>query len=239
MSRKLLLICLMVAAVFLVGIGIVIVLQITQNPLPGGNEASSSSSNSTDIPVAGFGSTAIRDNFTVVEQAFAGLDCTWYLNEDLLRNTGNPLIDELAVEFNHGRDRELEVTNDYAKNCFYYFYDANLNFKIVEFYVKAYQEDSAIDSDAQALFNRINSRTLINQIEDGYYLNSIKYFYGESHIDNTCQINMFHEQNDFEYASVLFHSFGTCELYTGVSRDLAFIIAEKLEKVMEPFLLDS
>lgn len=237
MTRKVALISLLIFAIVLVGIGIVIVLQISQNPILS-SEGTSQSTNTDDIEVAGFGSTADTSNFAIVEQAFAAPDCTWYLDQAALSNSGNSLLDEIAIQFSHGRDRELEIENDYAKNCFYYFYDANENHKIMQFYVKAYNEDSVIDNSAEELYERINTSTITRVIEEGTFLSQVNYSYGESIIEDSCQMNLFHEQNDFEYASIVFNRFGTCDLFTGAAREVGFSLSEKLEKIMFPFLLE-
>ncbi len=232
MSRKIAVIVLSIMTLALLGVGVVILLQLQQDQSP------------DEADAAGFGSTAVRTNFDLVEQAFNEMDCTWYLNQEMLTNTGDQALDQLGREYSHGYIRRLEVDHDFAKNCFYFFSEDPTipnpeDFRIIHFYVSAYEMDAVIDNSAEELYQRVNTDTIIRVVDEGQIRGeTIRYFYGDSDIEGVCQANIFHNQNDFEYASILYSQFGPCSQNIELNKRITYLIADKLEKVMQPFILE-
>jgi hypothetical protein len=224
-ARKVAVIALVVMTIALAAVGAVILYQVQTQQTP------------KDSLASGFGSSANRSNFTNVELAFLDTPCEFFLNKDYVTNTGSTILDSLGLKFSHGRDRGLEYENDFAKSCFYYFKDAPGGTKIIELRVKAYKTNSTIDPNAEALYSRINTPS-ITITESGRIEPAVNYFFGQAKgLTEICRTNLFHDQNDFEYAAISYSGFKSCAEIIEVNQLLTAVIAGRVSDVMLPFLI--
>jgi len=197
--RKVTLAALFVMTLLLAGVSIFITIRIQQN-----NAAA-------DANASGFGSTATTNKFGSVFQEFASYSCDAFLsNSTFTFFKVKPSFTSIQATTNN-----LDIFGSLPYlpvNCTYKISDT----KSIDFLLHSYDTNSFIDDSEEALFTRINANLKSVIIKD--YYGYVTMFFGEDNpivsapasSDITCRANLFHSQNDFEYAEIIYHGFGDC-----------------------------
>lgn len=197
-KRKVTLAILFVMTVLLAGVSIFITIRIQQN------------NSATDANASGFGATATTGKFGSVFEEFAGYTCdSFFNNSNLTSMAVKPTFTTIQGVTNNldtlGALPYLPI------NCTYKISDG----KTIDFMLHSYDTNSFIDDSQEALFTRIDTNLKSVILKD--YYGYITMHFGESNnvvsapaTDTTCRANLFHSQNDFEYAEIVYHGFGDC-----------------------------
>lgn len=188
-----------------------------------------------DTSATGFGRTATRDLFAPVATTFSGIRCNTLFNTNLLELTPNIQDDIKSIELVN----EVAPFQDLSKWCEY---DIGGGRKIT-FSLLPYSAESDIDSDREALYTRINGELLYNYniyAHDNWF--NVDYYLGEdAEIDNGCRTNLFHFQNDFEYASIHYEGFSQpcySDSFIEFNDAVASIFSENISVIMDTINLE-
>lgn len=208
--RKVTLAVLFVMTVLLAGVSIFITLRIQQN-----NAAN-------DANASGFGATATKDLYDDVQSAFAQKPCERFFGKDFVNSDMGLTKDDIISTTG------IAPSFVTPKDCTY-----NLsNNRSITFRLVAYNTNSYIDPDAQALYNRIGS---IYQKDELGYLNAFDntIFVGNSiQTTGACDALLYNNSNDFEYALIEFKGFGDCSTLVTTQAPILRVFAGNIQSIM-------
>lgn len=206
--RKVTLAALFVMTVLLAGVSIFITIRIQQN-----NAAN-------DANASGFGNTATKDLYDDVQSAFAARPCERFFGKDFATSVGLTKDDILSVT----AQTPTFVT---PKDCTY-----NLsNNRSISFRLVAYNTNSYIDPDANALYDRIGSIYQKDALDIFQSFDTVV-ITGTSLDGTACDSLMYHIQNDFEYALVEFKGFGDCASVITNQKIIMKVFAAGIQNIM-------
>jgi hypothetical protein len=201
--RKLTIIGLVVLTIFL-GLGSILITQLVRN-----------NQSPEDSFAGGFGIDATRDLYSQVAETFQVTGCEAFLQSYDL----SPIVErhkllnpERYKDFDSSK-YEIWVNTNYLNMPKWCDYMINGDMAFT-FYLYSYLQDSIIDNSAEELRERVNSQLISEYIvELENYTNLMKFSYGHAltNTGHTCVVNIFHEQNDFEYATLTFDGNISCE----------------------------
>ena len=199
-SRKVLVIMLLILAIGAIGVTAFIIYQIQKSQAPTSSSAS------------GFGPNATTDLYEPIETAFKQSKCEDFFSAATLSE--NAALSSLGTTITSQFEwRESIALPQLALNCTYTLAD---NKKLV-FYVYSYAKDTQV-FDSQAILIGVVNKVSLDDGEKGY-LGSVetfdtrtKYTFGSDvTLDGSCRVNIFDDQNDFYYASINYIGFGECK----------------------------
>ncbi len=194
LSRKVLTIILAVLLIAALGIGAFIVIRLQANQAPVNSSAT------------GFGPGATRNLFQKVYDNFKAKTCTDILTAaDIQKLTatalGNPAAFKGSNITDYGSDPITPKFCDYAFSSTSHFL----------FTLNDYNQTSVITNNAQEEYDRTNNNLILEVIKTDT-IGSVKYFYGSSlpGAQGVCQVTMFQQDNDFDYAAVTYYGVSAC-----------------------------
>lgn len=152
-----------------------------------------------------------------LRQGFINFGCNGLLSDSIINLVGLESFDEL-------KDNALIInSNEPQTNA-----PVDCNIQLTqegEIRLTLYSYTGDPKSDFETTVNNIN-RNITTQIKNGSVMNS-PYTFGTGTSNGTCQTNIFHKLNDFEYISITYSDFNkSCKQLEDLSTQLTYIIAK-------------
>lgn len=206
--KKLIIVALIVLTVVLGGASIFISLQLQQNQ----SSEDASASARDDDPASG-------DLYSSIDALFSANACADLLTEDSVELYARDTFTEVT-------DLEFESIASYPNvnmiGCNVFFADGSQ----INLEVNTYPTNTTVGQTIENITDDIDSETLESVIKSGSVIYS-PYSFGEVQNDPTsCQTNIFHKLNDFEYISLTYKNFNEdCEDLQSLSTEVAYVVS--------------
>jgi len=218
--RKIIIIALIISTI-LVGVIAVALSQIIQN-----NQAPS------DSGASGFGEGVNREYFDEFELKFTTVGCYGILSKNIVNayaNQGTTIL----------KGYEMSVTNSdplpkVPLTCTIKLDDS----KSIDLSVHTYDQNSAIDPSAEALFARVNANIL--KVEYKGDLKTGYFFYGTDKADpSSCRMNFFNQRNDFEYITLNAKGFTeSCKDQMLLAGEISYYLNKSVNSLIDNLLVE-
>jgi hypothetical protein len=213
-SRKVLVVLLLVLSVLVIGVGAYVVYQIQNTQAP------------TPSSASGFGVTATRELYPEAERVFRVMGCDNLFSE--------AVIDTYApVDFAELRalDMTVESTFDTPLNPLNCLVELSTD-ETLFISLHTYELKSLIDATKEELYERIKAKNLAEVISQGNYFGS-EYFFGIDKSNNeNCRSNLFNQQNEFEYLTIQYIGFDDCAEISGLNGTINYVISRVVDEAM-------
>ncbi len=225
-SRKFLIALLLVLTVGLGGISFYVANRIQQDQA------------AQDTSAAGFGETATRDLYETVTETLKNTPCEYFMKTDdlatILKNNGTDVVaNDIKVSKATEHPTLIPLICNYTIK----------NSKKIRLAFYTYEKNSNIASSQEELIGKSNIILLSTLVDSGEFTTKdqpVSYTFGESRYPyekdaKACTGILFHDQNEFEFAELVYQSFNTtdCKDVQSLNKAISNPIATKIDDLIK------